>query len=118
MSEYSFETTLKECPVTIDGESYLLRELDGNTKGMYLKKMSTKVVLGPDGEIKSFTDYGGLETTLLGMCLYDPKDELVPVDVMQTWPSTALTSLFDLAQELSGLTEKSKKKLEDEAKNS
>jgi hypothetical protein len=102
MSEYSFETTLK----------------DGVQKGKYLNKMGSRIVLGEGGKVESFKDYSGLETTLLAVCLYDENNVLVKDSVMQTWPATVLGKLFDLAQELSGLNEESKKKMEAEAKNS
>jgi hypothetical protein len=118
MSEYSFKTTLKEIPVEIDDKVYILRELDGTQKGKYLNKMGSRIVLNSSGQIQSFKDYSGLETTLLAVCLYDEDDKLVESSVMQSWPSTVLGGLFDLAQGLSGLDEESKKKLEAEAKNS
>jgi hypothetical protein len=116
--ELVFETTLKELPVTIDSKSYVLRELDGILKGKYLNTMGSRIELGPTGQIKRFKDYSGLETTLLELCLYDDENNLVKTTVMREWPSTLLTRLFEAAQELSALDEESKKKLEDEAKNS
>jgi len=120
----AFKTTLKEVPVAIDGNSYILRELDGRQKGKYLNKMGGRIVLNAKGEVASFKDYAGLESTLLSLCLYDSENKLVPATVMdgteeeQGWPSTMLTGLFDAAQDLSGLNEEARKKQEAEAKNS
>ena len=118
MAELVFETTLKEVPVTVDGKSYILRELDGRQKGKYLNKMGSRIVLNNKGEVSSFKDYAGLESTLLELCFYDEENKLVPSAVMDTWPSTILTTLFDEAQILSGLNEEARKKQEAEAKNS
>jgi len=118
MADLTFETTLKEVPVTIDAKPYKLRELDGRQKGKYLNKMGGRIVLNNKGEVSSFKDYAGLESTLLELCLYDSSNELVPASVMDGWPSTILTTLFDAAQTLSGLNEEARKKQEAEAKNS
>ena len=124
MAELVFETTLKEVPVTVDGKSYILRELDGRQKGKYLNKMGGRIVLNSKGEVSSFKDYAGLESTLLSLCLYGEDGKLVPPSIMDGtpdttgWPSTVLGKLFDAAQDLSGLNEESRKKQEAEAKNS
>ena len=117
-NELTFETTLKEVPVTIDGVAYVMRELDGRQKGKYLNKMGGRIVLNNKGEVSSFKDYAGLESTLLELCVYDSDNKLVPASVMDLWPSTMLTKLFNAAQELSGLNEEGRKKQEAEAKNS
>jgi len=123
-NELVFETTLKEVLVTIDGVIYTMRELDGRQKGKYLNKMGGRIVLNNKGEVSSFKDYAGLESTLLELCIYDSDNKLVPAKVMdgtedkQGWPSTMLTKLFNAAQDLSGLNEEGRKKQEAEAKNS
>lgn len=118
MADLVFVTTLKEIPVKIDDKDYILRELDGKQKGKYLNKMGSRIVLNEKGQVSSFKDYTGLESSLLSECIYDSDGKLVPASVMDTWPSTVLTKLFDVAQELSGLNEEGRKKLEAEAKNS
>lgn len=118
MADLVFKTSLKEISVEIDGKDYALKELDGVQRGKYLNKMGSRIKLGPDGKISSFTDYSGLESTLLERCLYDSDNKLVPASVIETWPSSVLTSLFNVAQDLSGLNEEARKRQEAEAKNS
>ena len=88
MAELRFETTLKEVPVTIDSKSYVLRELDGRQKGKYLNKMGGRIVLNSKGEVSSFKDYAGLESTLLSLCLYGEDSKLVPPSIMDGTPDT------------------------------
>lgn len=114
----TFETTLKELPVVIDKENYTLRELDGQQKGKYLNQMGSRIELGADGKVSGFKDYAGLESTLLSLCLYNAEGVPVSKNVIDSWPSSMLTRLFDAAQELSGLNETGRKAQEDEAKNS
>lgn len=124
MADLVFETTLKEVSVVIDGKNYVLRELDGRQKGKYLNSMAGRIKLNAKGEVESFKDYAGLESTLLSRCLYDGDGKLVPASVMdgtddqQGWPSSMLSALFDAAQGLSGLNEEARKRQEAEAKNS
>lgn len=118
MAELVFQTTLQELLVKIDGADFTLRELDGLTKGKYLNKMGSRIVLNDQGKVAGFKDYGGLETTLLGLCLYDAEGKLVPIPVMDKWPSNVLSKLFDAAQDLSALNEEARKRVEGEAKNS
>jgi len=124
VDKLTFKTTLKEIPVEIDGKSCVLRELDGHQKGTYLNSMRKRIKLNSKGDIESFVDYSGLESTLLSRCLYDEDGKLIPASVMDGaegrngWPSSMLSALFTAAQELSALTEESRKEQEAEAKNS
>ena len=118
MVDLVFVTTLKEVPVEIDGKSHILRELDGHQKGKYLNAMGGRITLNSKGEVASFKDYSGLESVLLSKCLYGEDGVLVATTVMDGWPSTMLSKLYNTAQELSGLTEESREGQEAEAKNS
>ena len=113
-----FKTTLKEIPVTIDEKAYVLKELDGLQKGKYLNVMGKRIVLNDQGKVKAFLDYSGLESTLLAVCLYDEEDNLMKIHEMEKWPSTVLSELFDMAQDLSALKEEARKRMAAEAKNS
>lgn len=117
MGKKQFELTLKTEEVVLGVKPYTIKELDGIQKGKYLNSMGSRVILNDQAKVVGFKDYGGLESSLLCLCLYDG-EILVDKKTIESWPSTVLTSLFEIAQELSGLNEDSKKKLEDEAKNS
>lgn len=114
----TFSTSLRTISLTIDGKDYVMRELTGKTKGMYLNSMGKIIEVSPEGKVKGIKDFSGLECHLLKLCLFDEDDNLVSVDTMSIWPSSVLGKLFEMAQELSGLTEAGQKKLDDEAKNS
>jgi len=93
-----------ELPVKLSGKTgtknYVLREMDGNQRDAYLSEMQKHMEL-QDGKV-IVTNYKGLHAMLLSLCLYE-KDELVPVDVIQSLPSTAQGKLFEKAQILNGL---------------
>jgi hypothetical protein len=115
----SFTTTLKEKEVQIDGKTYTIKELDGIGFSKWQEQIGGKASLGADGKIQ-VTDLNIKDPTLalLQLCLYGEDGKLVPVSVMAKWPQkTVLKSLFEIAQELSGLNDKSAKSQDAEAKN-
>lgn len=118
MGKFEFSLTLKTQEVTIDDKTYTIKELDGLQKGKYLNSMGSRIVLNDLGKVVGFKDYAGMETTLLALCLFNDANILVDSKTMQAWPSSVLGGLFDIAQEVSGLNEKGKKQIEEEAKNS
>jgi len=117
MAELVFETTLKEVPVTIDGKSYILRELDGAGQTKWRGDIGGDITVQMDGTstIKNI-NMEDPELRLLALCIHDAEGKLVPRGVMAGWPSSVLRKLYDAAQELSGLNEEGRKKQEAEAK--
>lgn len=68
-----------------------------------------------EGKTEGLTDYEGLQSGLLALCLY--KDgELVAEKVLQGWPASVLSDLFDAAQELSGLDKGAETKAKNDSK--
>jgi len=117
MEKLEFKLTLKEVPVILDGKNHVLRELNGSQKGKYLNKMSKQITLNEKGKISGFKDLAGLETALLSLCLYDEKDVLVPIEILESFPSSVLGKLQEAASELNGLNEKGQEIIEAEVKN-
>jgi hypothetical protein len=119
MGNLEFQTSLKEQSVTIDGKTYTLRELNGAGQKKWREALGGKVSVGGDGKLV-LTDLNIVspELHLLPLCLFDESNKPVPLNVLQTWPATMLSGLFDAAQELSGLNKAGKEKQEQEAKNS
>jgi len=119
MGNLVFQTSLKELSVTIDDKTYVLRELNGAGQKKWREALGGKVSVGGDGKLM-LTDMNIVtpELHLLPLCLFDESGKSVPLSVVQTWPATMLSGLFDAAQELSGLNKKGQEKQEIEAKNS
>jgi len=55
-------------------------------------------------EIKEGRDMKGFQAKLLSLCLRGPDKNLFTEDMIQKFPSTVLTGLFDAAQKINGLT--------------
>jgi len=90
-----------------DGEKkkWLLRELSGAERNRYLNKMTGRVKVGSGGatSIKSFD---GFQSDLLHLCLIDEEGERVTKEVIEELPSSTQQTLFEKAQEISGLDSK------------
>ena len=118
MANLVFETTVKEVPVTIDGKSYMLRELNGQGTSEWRKSTGGDVSFVDGKATITNIRMEDPEVRLLSLCLYNEKNELVTYGVIKMWPQTVLSGLYNAAQELSGLNEEARNKLKAEAKNS
>jgi hypothetical protein len=103
--------------ITIDGLAYKLVEMDGRERAQYLNSLGKRVIIGPSGRPAGMKTFDGLESSLLKLCLYDPDGALVPQAELDTWPSSLLDQLFQIARDMNRLTPESKQEAEDEAKN-
>ena len=91
------------CIVDRDGKekAYTMYGLSGKERARYLNAVNEHVQV-IDGKI-TVDDFEGLEENLLCKCLRDERKELVTFEVLQDYPSTTLSDLFELANKLSGL---------------
>jgi len=107
MEKLKFTLKLKEVPVDIvdiDGQEkvYILQELTGAQRDIFLNEMGERLKY-TGGKAQGLTNYEGLQAGLVSLCLFDDKKEPVKKEVIQSYPASVLSSLFDAAQELSGL---------------
>lgn len=100
--ELIFELERKSIPVTLAGKPYVLREMTGFLKGKYNAQMGAKMNI-EEGKIKGITNFEGLQTSLLALCLYDASDVLVPIEVIQEYPDSVVSALYVEAQKLNGI---------------
>jgi len=117
--EMQFTLNLKQIPIEIIDEqgakrTFTLKELTGAQRDKFLDDMASRMkYIGI--EVQGLSRYEGLQAALLSLCLYDDEDKLIPAKVIQSYPASMVSTLFDRAQSLSGLAI-SKKEL-DEIKN-
>lgn len=108
MEELRVSIVLKERPVLVteaNGEErkFVLRELTGEERDVYLSWMSKRIKF-EDGKATNITNFEGMQAELLARCLHDEENKLVPVDILQKFPASALSVLFEVAQTLNGLS--------------
>jgi len=106
-----FTLDRNERPVTINGEAYVLVELDGKERDKYLNNVGGRVRTNKDGTPAGVRDFDGLEASLIAGSLRKIENgERVPVDVatIQGWPARVVSALFKAAKDLSALGDEKK----------
>ena len=112
MEALKFTLEVKQIPVEIDGEAYVLQELNGRERDKYLNDITARVKIGPDGKPAGMKNFDGMQGNLLVASLRKKEgSELisVPFNTIQGWPAKMQSALFMEAQKLSGLDESQKK---------
>lgn len=99
----------KEVPVVLEDDEggvekkWTLRELDGTERNKYLNKMTSRVKISRDGKAVGIKSFDGFQADLLKVSLFDENDEPISVEEIEGLPSSTQQTLFEKAQELSGL---------------
>lgn len=110
--ELNFSLVRKEKEVAIEGERYVLVELDGFGRDKYLNNLGNRVRITKEGHTAGIKNFDGMEASLVAECLKkidaDGTRKDVSMAVIQKWPSRVISALHDAAKELS-LLEASKK---------
>lgn len=104
-----FSLDLAEVPVELDSKSgesraYVLREMTGKQRDLYLQSLRKKATVGKDGQV-TLNNFDGLQSNLLTRCLFNSDGENVSEDEIQEFPSKVQTILFEKCQELNGLNQ-------------
>ena len=119
MEKLVFSVDLQEQEVTLngaDGSSLecVIRELTGEERDSYLDGMAKRFKFGAKGEVQGVGNFKGLHMDLLRLCLIDTATKKpVTNEFLKAMPSSTMSALFKVAQELSALDQVS----EEEAKN-
>lgn len=113
-----FNLKRKIIPIVItdndeEEKEYELREMNGRDRDEYSNFVNQKIEPGKNGSTGHFKSVDRLQSNLIHRCLFDPSSsKMVAEDVIQTWPASMQTLVFERCQELNGLKEKA-----EEAKN-
>lgn len=102
----SFSLQRKEVPVTLDNEEYVIVELDGRERDKYLGTLGKRTRFDKDGKPAGLKDFDGIQASLLTLSLYKlgaTGREAVDAKTIQSWPSSVVSDLFDIAKDLSGI---------------
>lgn len=116
-----FDLNRLEKPVTIQGEGYVLVELDGRSRDKYLTSLAARMKLNKDGKPCGISNFDSLQASLISSCLFkvdalDGTRTPVKAETIQGWRSSVIKSLFEESRKLSGLDE-SDDDIEGEEKN-
>lgn len=86
---------------------FTLKELTGTQRDTYLEDIRNRVTLDDAGKVKGFKSLRGMQTLLISLTLTDENRQPITAKILDEWPASVLTALFEASQALSGLeTEK------------
>lgn len=89
-------------------KDYILRELMGPDLAKWQAHDASRITVTRnriDMAPGAFRDYCAV---LINMCLFDETGIAIPKATIMSWPSTAITSLFDKCQTMNGLNAEGK----------
>jgi hypothetical protein len=124
MNKISLSLSNTVIPVELETETstgktkqiYELREMSAAGRDRYLDALSERMRTSVEGKttVKKFE---GMHADLLTNCLFDHAGKAVPRETIQSWPASAITTLFDAAQDINRLGEKKPSETTEEIKN-
>ena len=107
-----FSLVLKREVVELEGpsgvEAYYVEELDGVDRDSYLNLLGKKTRYDNAGKPVGLKTFDGLHVALVGLSLHKADGALVAKGVIEKYPAGVIEALFDMAQDLSVLTEATK----------
>lgn len=86
---------------------YQLIKFSAAAREAYLNEMQDRIelVVSADGkQSTNIRNHEGMRAILLSKCLKGPDGNFVSYDTIQSWPSSAVDQIHELAQEFNGLT--------------
>ena len=86
--------------------TYTVKEMNGVELEDYLNS-SRKNVIMSDGKVTGMKSFDGMYANLLSRTVYDENGELVLRPDIDLWPASVQRDLYELAQELNGLSAES-----------
>lgn len=120
----TFTAKLKTEEVKIDDKSYYVQEMSGATRESWVEQMDKRSTLkvskdekGEEKREREFHDTKGMVVQLVALCLLDSEKKPVTAEEIGKFPPATIEGLYDIADELNGLTKKTADAKEKAAKN-
>lgn len=106
--EEVLELTLerKTKKVKINGKMHTVTELTGLELSRWRSEVASKIKVGSQGQVTGLNSFVGVEAGLIEKCLKDDTGSFVPSELISTWPASVQSKLFELCQEVNGLSDK------------
>lgn len=112
----------KSQPVDLEVEQgkvarFYVKEMSGAQRDEYLNKTAQKSRLDEKGDVVGLKDYRGLYSNLLSFCLYDADAKPVAESKIQEWPDAAQKALYEMANDVNGMSKPDSDGAEGDEKN-
>ena len=117
MDELKLSLKRKELRIILESEGvetpYILREMNGKERDSHLTSIADRMKYDAKGNVKGLKSFDGLHAALLKRTLFKEDGTNVTEEVIQEFPASVVSKLFDKSQEINALDDDSAK----EAKN-
>jgi hypothetical protein len=84
---------------------YKLYEMTGAQRDAWMTRNLKRARYDDKGQAVGVQDYNNVQADLIACCLYDDRDQAVPLSTIASYPARAQQFLFDKCQLLTGLNE-------------
>lgn len=113
MKVLEFSLEAKEEKIVLDGDAYVIKELDGRGRDKYLDIIMSRTKMNKKGDVVGATSLAGVQAGLVAQSIFKvvgDKHEPVSKETVLAWPATTVSGLFDLAKELSDIGDDAEEK--------
>ena len=102
-----FTTALNTKEVDIDGDVYVISELSGKNREIYVDELSSRLVLDKAGKpTENVKNRKGIMALLMSLSLRKSSDkENVMTQVIVNWRADSVEGLFKMSQKMSSLSD-------------
>lgn len=114
IEDFPLELPKKE--IKIGGVRYFLIGLTGALRDSYLNDQAQRMKFNKEGKAIGLTNYEGIQSKLINMCLQTTDGKSVGENTIKQWPATTQEALFKRCQQMNAI-EIFKKEGEEAAKN-
>jgi hypothetical protein len=98
------DLTLREVPVRLGGQAYVLREASVAAACQYRNAILRAGRFGADGKVQAYEDLADIEPLLVSLCLFEADGgRPVSLATVKRWPARLLQPLYRQAKALSEL---------------
>ena len=116
-----FTTTSKTVPIQLENKQgaiaeYELRQTDAATRDKYMDSLMPRMRMDKDGKPAGVSRFDGMQADLLTHTLWNKDGLAVRKDVIQSWPASTVSALFQEAQKLNLLNSAVEEVLEEAKK--
>lgn len=84
-------------------QEYRLVEMIASARDQYMDSLRGRLKTDDAGKVTGVVKFEGMQADLLSRCFFDPSGKLVTKEVIQSWPASVVSELFEAAQKMNHL---------------
>jgi len=104
----------KKVPIELEEgvvREFLVQEMLGGERQQWQKRQRARYGVDYQGQPAGIADFEGMEADLISCCLLDENGKAVPKGIVQGWPSSLQSALYQICLSINSVSEKDQEKL-------